>query len=437
MKKNPNLTLPLELIGEILLRLPVRSVVRFKLVCKSWLSLISEPQFGLSHYDLAAAPSHRLFLISNDSYAESLDFRSSPLGAHSSVVRLPLPPTSPPFRDEHRHRDHHDKHEIVGSCRGLIVLYFERSCDLIIWNPSIGVYELLPKFDYGITRLYLFGFGYDTASDDYLLVLIGLFNEYRSDEDSDDGDASEESACRVDYQVISFKSDSSDTGDVFVRYVILSDRFRCGVLFNVALHWLVFSKEKRVPVILVFDLIKRGFSEIPLFGCITMEKYEVNSFRVMGGCLSVCCSLRDSAVDEIWVMKEYKEESSWTKFVVIPSNGFSPICFAEDGGIIGSNVDGRLEKLNDKGEVLDHFVYGEGQWLYSADLQCAVYRESLVSLSSVVPETREYGHGETSEEDDSGETFVYRESLLSVSGIIPLTGEYDLGETSEDDCESC
>ncbi|XP_020212408.1 F-box/kelch-repeat protein At3g23880 [Cajanus cajan] len=430
--KNP--TLPLELISEILLRLPVSSVMRFKLVCKSWLSLISEPRFGLSHYDLAASPSHRLILISNDYYAESIDIQT-PLNMHSAVVRFPLPPTSPPFRDEYRH-DHRDKHEIIGSCRGLVVLYYERSCDLIIWNPSIGVYELLPKFDYGLTRFYLYGFGYDTASDDYLLILIGLFNEYRSDDESEiddsEDDQPEDAECKVNYQIICFKSDSFNTGDVFVSYEILADKFRGGVLFNEALHWLVFSKEKRVPVIFYFDLIQRSFSEIPLFDRFTMEEYDVNSFRVMGGCLSVCCSLRDYAMDEIWVMKEYKVESSWTKSVAFASTGFSPICIAGDGGIIGSNFSGRLEKLNDKGEVLDYFVYGEGQWLYSAELQSAVYRESLVSLSSVVPETREYDHGETSE-DDSGETVFYRESLLSISGVIPQTGEYEHGETSEDE----
>ncbi|TKY47881.1 F-box/kelch-repeat protein [Spatholobus suberectus] len=35
-------SLPLELVREILLRLPVRSVLRFKCVCKSWLSVVSD-----------------------------------------------------------------------------------------------------------------------------------------------------------------------------------------------------------------------------------------------------------------------------------------------------------------------------------------------------------------------------------------------------------
>ena len=70
------------------------------------------------------------------------------------------------------------------------------------------------------------------------------------------------------------------------------------------------------------------------------------------------------------------------------------------------NGSGRLEKLNDKGELLEHFIYGGGEWLYSVNLQSAMYRESLLSLSSVIRETpydpwktRECVRWETSEDD--------------------------------------
>lgn len=40
-----NKTIPHEIIFEILLRLPVKSLCRFKCVSSSWLALISDPQF--------------------------------------------------------------------------------------------------------------------------------------------------------------------------------------------------------------------------------------------------------------------------------------------------------------------------------------------------------------------------------------------------------
>src|SRR3954466_4024546 len=53
--------LPLELIIEILLKLPVKTLLRFRCVCKSWLSLISNNSFATSHFELAATP--RLIFI--------------------------------------------------------------------------------------------------------------------------------------------------------------------------------------------------------------------------------------------------------------------------------------------------------------------------------------------------------------------------------------
>ncbi|KHN46671.1 hypothetical protein glysoja_045669 [Glycine soja] len=93
----------------------------------------------------------------------------------------------------------------------------------------------------------------------------------------------------------------------------------------------------------------------------------------MGGCLSVCCS--SCGMTEIWVMKEYKVRSSWTMtFLIHTSNRISPICTIKDGEILGSNCagTGRLEKRNDKGELLEHFMDTKGQRFSCANLQAAM-----------------------------------------------------------------
>lgn len=40
--------IPMEIVADILSRLPVKSLLRFKSVCKQWQSLISDPKFNLS-----------------------------------------------------------------------------------------------------------------------------------------------------------------------------------------------------------------------------------------------------------------------------------------------------------------------------------------------------------------------------------------------------
>uniref|UniRef100_A0A0R0ISF1 F-box domain-containing protein n=2 Tax=Glycine max TaxID=3847 RepID=A0A0R0ISF1_SOYBN len=357
-----NHTLPMDLMREILLRLPVRSVSRFKCVCKSWLSIISDPQFGNSHYDLAAAPSHRLILRSK---CYSLEVQSidtdAPPDTCSAAMYLLLPLQSPPPKPNDY--DNYDGLPNRAKILGFILLYYEMSRDLIMWNPLTRFRKRSLNFENMLTHRFLYGFGYDTSTDDYLLIMIPFH-------------------WKTEIQVFSFKTNSRNRKMIKlnVPYQGIGSKFSIGSLLNETLHWLVFSKDKWVDVIIAFDLIKRSLSEIALFDHLTKKKYEMFSLRVIGGCLSVSCSDQDWAMTEIWIMKEYKVQSSWTKSFVIPTYGFSPICITKDGGILGSNMRERLEKHNDKGELLEHLACvaaaGEEYYCANQDQQSAMYRES-------------------------------------------------------------
>ena len=54
-KSRPTSFLPDDVVGEVLLRLPSKSLARFCSVCRSWKHLISSPAFVESHQALAAA----------------------------------------------------------------------------------------------------------------------------------------------------------------------------------------------------------------------------------------------------------------------------------------------------------------------------------------------------------------------------------------------
>jgi hypothetical protein len=57
--------LPHELIIQILLRFPMKSLIRFKCVYKSLFSLISHSNFGNSHFQLSTTQTRRILCISN------------------------------------------------------------------------------------------------------------------------------------------------------------------------------------------------------------------------------------------------------------------------------------------------------------------------------------------------------------------------------------
>jgi len=372
-----NHTLPLELTREILLRLPVRSVLRFKRVCKSWHALISSPQFAISHYDLAASPSHRLLIKSKDFSVQSIDIDSRLFKPSRAVHFLCLPPPPPRPSD-----DSHYKYELLGSCRGLVLLWYQG--DLILWNPSTGAHKRFPNIegddDSDSPEEILYAFVYDTSTAEYCFILVDLeefeYNESESDER------------KAEILIFSFKTASCvPCKSIYFPYKYIGEKFSAGALFSGAIHWLVFTEDENFPVIIAFDMIQKSLSDIPLFDHFTTEKYNIYSFGVMGECLSVCCKVKGCASAEIWMMKEYKVRSSWTKCAVIPIRGFlkdwfCPVCITKDGKIFGSNIGGRLEKRNHKGELLEFLNYGGGGELYCLNLQSAVYRESLLSPSS-------------------------------------------------------
>ncbi|XP_057422796.1 F-box/kelch-repeat protein At3g23880-like [Lotus japonicus] len=375
-KENQNTVDLLEdLIPLILVRLPVRSLLRFKSVCKSWLSLISNTQFAKSHFDLAAAPTHRFLLkIINGGYEiQSWDFEAS-LRDDSAVVNLKFPPYNAPFFLP------------LGSCRGIILLVKmmgPSSGDLIVWNPSNSFHREIQAtygyddwdswYDTSSTRVrqgipcyvgyfftgFVYGFGYDHSEDDYLLI-----------------------------EVLSVKTNvpSFIYGEE-LEYVELGGESSCGLFLNQSLHWLVMSKATGLHVIIAFDLVERSLSEIPLTPDLAQELATLENYylKVLGGCLGMCYNgVRDEyEMTGIWVMKEYRVQSSWTRSFVLPKYDFLPICFTEGGGVFGSDSNERYEKFDDNRELLEDHTYGqENEDIFEYSEMC---RETILTLPSELP----------------------------------------------------
>ncbi|KAK7292357.1 hypothetical protein RIF29_08135 [Crotalaria pallida] len=360
MKKKMVHYLPHELIIPILLRLPVKSLLRFKSVSKSWFSLISDPHFAISHFDLAAAASsthhhhNRLVYFPLSTYASqtrSIDFDSSSLyndAATASPDVSFLPPLSYP--------------EIKGSCRGFLLLCF--STNLCLWNPSTGAIKLLSLSSIASSDLdihfftFFFGFGYDPSTDDYLVVLADL------------------ESC---FELFSLRANAWNKIEATnLPYINASHVTRTGTLFNGIIHWLAFRRDVSVNVILAFDFVERSFSEVPLPSDFNPE-FTFCDLCVLGRFLSLYVT-GDNAT-EIWVMQEYKVQSSWTKSIVVatddlPWQKFSPICTTGSGDIVGLDGKTGLVKCNAQGQLLEHRSYCVDRH----GCQAVAYTESLLQL---------------------------------------------------------
>ncbi|KHN41528.1 F-box/kelch-repeat protein At3g06240-like [Glycine soja] len=366
-------TLPDELIVEILLRLPVRTLLRFKCVRKSWLFLISDPQFTKSHFDLAAAPTRRLLLRFSQNTAQfnSVDIEA-PLHDHTPNVVFNIPPPSL-FHEFGSWEFFVD----VGSCRGFLLLRYRLLLGLptfAIWNPSTGLFKRIKDMP---TYPCLCGIGYDSSTDDYVIVNITLLS----------------------YTMIhcfSWRTNAWSCTKSTVQYALgMSSPHGCFI--NGALHWLVGGGYYDKPnVIIAYDVTERSLSDIVLPEDAPDRLYSLSVTR---GCLCIFSTHRLPTMLEIdmWTLKEYKVQSSWTKSSFVLSRDyydfssiFFPIRFTRNDEIWLVDDDQTLVRFNDKGELLEHRVHGGMGSLVYRYWDFVTYRESLLPLPMQAIEDAEY-----------------------------------------------
>ncbi|XP_045832789.1 F-box/kelch-repeat protein At3g06240-like [Trifolium pratense] len=379
--RNTQPYLPHELIILILLRLPVKSLLRFKSVCKLWFSLISDTHFANSHFQLSLETHTRRILLMPTSpprESRSIDFEAASSLDDDSASASLNPNNFMPFESYYRI-------EIIGSCRGFILFhcYSERGQDWIydiyIWNPSTGFHKKLPLSPFtsnlGKDDKFFYGFGYDQSSDDYLLVTMS-YNEVNYDPLMPQ---------HLEFFSLRANKWKEIDGTQFIySYIKDNEQPAPGFLFNGAIHWFVYCQDLQKYVIVAFNLMEKKLFNMHLPDGFGRHEPEDFGLWVFGKFLSIWVQYFDDGeydenynrIVEIWVMKEYKVDSSWTKTLVIPFDHYSPICSTKTGDIISANGLTELAKYNDQGQLLEHHSYFDDRH----GCEVALYLESLLSL---------------------------------------------------------
>uniref|UniRef100_A0A6N2LRH4 F-box domain-containing protein n=1 Tax=Salix viminalis TaxID=40686 RepID=A0A6N2LRH4_SALVM len=145
--------IPEHLVTKILLKTPIKSILRFRCVSQSWNSLVTLPYFIKEHLANAIP---LILRTENPVVSLSLLLDSEGLDRSSQIE----------FQRPH-------SFEIVASCNGVVSLRvrhreFDGSWRLILWNPSIKkTLYLPPPRSCASTVTTLLGLGYDPRSDDY------------------------------------------------------------------------------------------------------------------------------------------------------------------------------------------------------------------------------------------------------------------------------
>ncbi|PON91358.1 F-box domain containing protein [Trema orientale] len=286
-------SLPWDTIVNILTRLPVEDLLRYRCVSKTWCSLIDGPDFIKMHLNRSMETSSHLSLVRGHGELYSVDVDN----LDSAAVLL-----NPPV-NEGLGKD------IVGHCNGLLVLT-NKDGDTAIWNPATRKHIKVPTSDLkknpGMFEFGMVGFGYDPVNDDYKLLRMIHYYLYGF-------------AARSEVKVYSRKSNTWKRVADFPYSVIYRAN---GVLAANSLHWMlgIQSQSGSFEIVVAFDLVTEEYREISLpKKKILKDKSYYTTMTELGGWLCVVTKYHvDQMADlvDIWVLKE-----SWTKlFSVVPSD---------------------------------------------------------------------------------------------------------------------
>ncbi|KNA06933.1 hypothetical protein SOVF_176530 [Spinacia oleracea] len=352
--------LPTEIIAEILSQLPVKSLLRFRCVCKSWYFLIKTPNFVKIHLDQTIISNSDRHLLLYYPRLDSAELDQN-LVCFSEVLH-PLEPQAV---------------HLFGSCNGIICIADLHKTDIFLFNPLTKSHYNLPLNQILNLKVgyMLFGFGYDSKNDDYkILRLVQGFTK--------------EKVFYSEAQMYSLNNNSWKSVQGISSYLLFSDCH--GVLVNEALHFLANSEELGLTgeYIASFDLQTESFS---LMDCSKfvhkIGNYLMILLAQLGGCLCALVNNNTNFILEgadLWVMKEYENKESWVRLYSIGQEciqsrvQIKPIVYSVDGKRVLLQIDSLKFGWYDlESENVEMFT---PQGLPDGSLETESFLGSLVSL---------------------------------------------------------
>ncbi|KAK9910782.1 hypothetical protein M0R45_034727 [Rubus argutus] len=316
---------PEEVIQKILLRLPIKSIIKSTAVCKSWMSLIKSSTFIQSHLRSTIDSDAHLLLLSASSYNREddtshqhhwLHWDSPEFGEYSELSNPVI------FLKNKRVSDL----GVVGTCNGLVCLeaddFYSDSSPTLIWNPCIRKIVMLPsppacftstEYDKYTTH----GFGYDSHSNDYKVLRVVTLVDDHSDLSRFATVVQVYSLARGSWKSLNAsdvpKDLQGDSSPAFVNGILHMLEARLSV------YYYDHSEEHRKcggdQFISSFNLATELFGEVMIPEALQKDRCSISRY---GDSLALikhydydCRDLLNRGCD-IWVMKEYGVAESWT-----------------------------------------------------------------------------------------------------------------------------
>ncbi|XP_019462896.1 PREDICTED: F-box only protein 8-like [Lupinus angustifolius] len=301
-----------DLVGEILVRLPVKSLLRFKCVDKRWNDLFRKPTFANRNMKIHEKKKQRVMIRERDGPPRFI------ISENDEILELDW---QNPFPDDRVIWTM----EFGGTYNGI---FFIRSTNFYLWNPTTSEIKLIPTPPFldppppSYTNISTFcGFGGDPDTSDYKVLYIVSIGEQipnqifpdSSDED-DDKLAIVYTYLPTTFELYNLSTNSWTLLDLVLPVKCNTNYFQDGFLFNGVLHWVcVGEKQEDEDCILRFDFRNNQFTTIDL----PSEADDLSyNFAEINDSLAYVKNRHDPSnwgyYDvEIWTLEQ--DTSCWTK----------------------------------------------------------------------------------------------------------------------------
>ncbi|XVF46956.1 hypothetical protein PTKIN_Ptkin03bG0070000 [Pterospermum kingtungense] len=358
--------LPETVIMDILSKLPVKSLIRFRCVSKLWCSSFQTPYFISKHHHNNLKNSNLNLLLKrchgntrNDiHYFSSLSTENGIYFSVKENIHLP-------FFENCRFAP-----IVSGPCNGLLCLHDHDK--VALWNPSTREFKVLRKSSVQrppnvyCTTYGSLGFGFDSTTDDYK-VLRFVTNNFEKDEEGGD-----RVYWKHQVELYSFKSDS------WKEISAPNVQPYGSPLFNNYINGFYYWPATRNSdyFILSFNMANEKFSTLPLpeFGGALADYYlKLLDFNGSLGAIVYPRKETERSFD-LWVMN-----GSWTrKFSIESVSGVKrPLGFWKNGEL-------SLEGSNNELVLFDPATLelkNVGIHAYSGTMHIIPYVESLIPIN--------------------------------------------------------
>ncbi|XP_009799844.1 putative F-box protein At1g32420 isoform X1 [Nicotiana sylvestris] len=286
---------PREIISNILSRLPVKTLLRFRCVCKPWQKLISKPNFIATHFrhssSLPSVPCTSPIFI-HTRHFKSFD--------HVLSLFDPHPESSPVVELDSPFPSYFQDMLVVGCCNGIVCLSQPPWGEMItLWNPAMRQYRTIKlsktKPLMGIHSCVSVGLAYDSQENDFLILSLLCFRPA-------------ETRAPDEVEMCSTKSFSWKKLKNEVGFRVLG--LICNVIIKGVPYWraIVEDAHGSREVLVYFDVSKKVFDKLPTPGIrVGTKGYLVNLEDSLG---MLIWEKTDKYNVNVWVMDD---EDGWSK----------------------------------------------------------------------------------------------------------------------------